>query len=147
MSEVLLANGRAIEKIWELQQAQKLHTDWLDDYDNRERTGVDLRVQADVVAKQYILAHHKMKRQVTASLSSYDLHAMTVGIILIFESLVGVLYGLIQQSKKKNHGNEKISILPLGLVTPTSSIVFFSGLVLALTAVHIGICSSVKIGK
>lgn len=144
LSKVLLANGHSTTNIWELQQAYKLHADWLEKFHNHGKIGADLTVQADLVARQYIIANKKMKKLVTASLSNYDLHAMVVGVLLIWESLLGGLYGFLQLLGKRS---EECSVSKVEIAIPTSSVGLVSGATFVLIAIHIGICSSVVIGK
>ena len=97
LSQVLTANGHSVDEMWEPQHAHKLHSDWLKSAAVNHNTK-NLETMAGKVAKQYILALQKMSSHVTASLSSYDLHAMVCGIAVLVQTRYWVVSGLLQLS-------------------------------------------------
>ena len=94
---------------------------------------------AGKVAKQYILALQKMSSHVTASLSSYDLHAMVCGIAVLVQTLYWVVSGLLQLSSKNKRED--------WLNVSVTSIFVLSGTVLLVAVLHLSACSSTVIGK
>ena len=134
-SQVLTANGHSVDDMWKPQHAHKLYSDWLKSAAINHSTK-NLEAMAGKVAKQYILALQKMSSHVTASLSSYDLHAMVCGIAVLVQTLYWVVSGLLQltfQSKRQDWLNESVFIV--------------SGTVLLVTVLHLSACSSTVIGK
>ena len=138
LSQVLTANGHSVDDMWEPQHARKLHSDWLKSVATNHNTK-NLETMAGKVAKQYILALQKMSSRVTASLSSYDLHAVVCGLAVLVQTLYWVVYGLLQlsfQNKRKDWLN----------VSVTRAFVV-SGTVLLVAVLHLSACSSTVIGK
>ena len=138
LSQVLTANGHSVDEMWEIQHAYKLHSDWL------RSTGVNhstknLEIMAGKVAKQYILALQKMSSHVTASLSSYDLHAMVCGIAVLVQTLYWVVSGLLQLSFLSRRED--------WLNVSVTSIFVVSGAVLLVAVLNLSACSSTAIGK
>ena len=138
LSQVLTANGHSVDDMWEPLHAHKLHSDWLKSAAINHNTK-NLETMAGKVAKQYILALQKMGSHVTASLSSYDLHAMVCGIAVLVQTLYWVISGLLQlsfQSKREDWLNVSVT-----------SIFVVSGTVLLVATFHLSACSSTVIGK
>jgi len=138
LSQVLTANGHSVDDMWEPQHAHKLHSDWLKSA-AVSHNAKNLETMAGKVAKQYILALQKMSSHVTASLSSYDLHAMVCGIAVLVQTLYWVVSGLLRlsfQSKREDQLN--ISVTNIFVV---------SGTVLLVAVLHLSACSSTVIGK
>ena len=137
LSKTLTANGHSMDSMWEPQHAQKLHSDWLKSSVNQNVK--NLETMAGKVAKQYILALEKMSSHMTASLSSYDLHAMIYGIAILVQTLYWVASGLFRLSyqKKKDHF----------LDVSMTSVFVVSGAVLLVAVLHLSACSSTVIGK
>ena len=94
---------------------------------------------AGKVAKQYILALQKMSSHVTASLSSYDLHAMVCGIAVLVQTLYWVVSGLLQLSFLSRRED--------WLNVSVTSIFVVSGAVLLVAVLNLSACSSTAIGK
>ena len=93
---------------------------------------------AGKVAKQYILALEKMSSRMTASLSSYDLHAMICGIAVLVQTLFWIAFGLWRlsfQNKTKEWLNVSVT-----------SVFVMSGGVLLVAVLHLSACSSTAIG-
>lgn len=138
LSQVLTANGHSVDDMWEPQHAYKVHSDWLKSAAVSHNTR-NLETMAGKVAKQYILALQKMSSHVTASLSSYDLHAMVCGIAVLVQTLYWVVSGLLQLSfQKKREDWLNVSV---------TSIFVVSGTVLLVAILHLSACSSTVIGK
>lgn len=138
LSQVLTANGHSVDDMWEPQHAHKLHSDWLKSAAVSHNTK-NLETMAGKVAKQYILALQKMSSHVSASLSSYDLHAMVCGIAVLVQTLYWVISGLLQlyfQNKREDWLNVSVT-----------SIFVVSGTVLLVAVLHLSTCSSTVIGK
>lgn len=138
LSKVLAANGHSIDKMWEPQHAHKMHSDWLNSAAANQNTK-NLETMAGKVAKQYILALQKMSSLVTASLSSYDLHAMICGIAVLVQTLYWIIYGLHQlsfQSSIKDWTN-----------TSVTKVFVVCGAVLLIAVLQMSACSSTVIGK
>ena len=138
LSQVLAANGHSVDNMWEPQHALKLHSDWLKSEAVNHSTK-NLETMAGKVAKQYILALQKMSSHVTASLSSYDLHAMICGIAVLVQTLYWVICGLFQlsfQSKREEWINVSVT-----------SVFVVSGAVLLVAVLQLSACSSTVIGK
>ena len=138
LSQVLTANGHSVDEMWEPQHAHKLHSDWLKSAAVNHNTK-NLETMAGKVAKQYILALQKMSSHVTASLSSYDLHAMVCGIAVLVQTLYWVVSGLLQLSSKNKRED--------WLNVSVTSIFVLSGTVLLVAVLHLSACSSTVIGK
>ena len=138
LSLVLTANGHSVDDMWEPQHAHKLHSDWLKSAAVNHNTK-NLETMAGKVAKQYILALQKMSSHVTASLSSYDLHAMVCGVAVLVQTLYWVISGLHQLTfKNKREDSQNVSV---------TSIFVVSGTVLLVATLHLSACSSIVIGK
>ena len=124
--------------MWEPQHAHKLHSDWLKSAAVNHSTK-NLEIMAGKVTKQYIQALQKMSSHVTASLSSYDLHAMVCGIAVLVQTLYWVISGLHQLTfKNKREDSQNVSV---------TSIFVVSGTVLLVATLHLSACSSIVIGK
>jgi len=138
LSKTLTANSHSVDNLWEPQHAHKLHSDWLKSAEINHNTK-NLETMAGKVAKQYILALEKMSSHMTASLSSYDLHAMICGIILLVQTMYWVACGLLRlpfQSKTEDWLNLSVT-----------SGFFVSGAVLLAVVLHLSACSSTVFGK
>ncbi|KAL9950488.1 hypothetical protein ACROYT_G042986 [Oculina patagonica] len=137
LSQVLAANGHSVDNMWEPQHAHKLHSDWLKSAAVNHNIK-NLETMAGKVAKQYILALQKMSSHVTASLSSYDLHAMICGIAVLVQTLYWVSYGLLQLSfESKREDCFDVSV---------TSVFVVSGAVLLVAVLQLSACSSTVIG-
>lgn len=123
--------------MWERQHAYKLHSDWLKSAANQNIK--NLETMAGKVAKQYILALEKMSSHMTASLSSYDLHAMIYGIAILVQTLYWVVGGLFRLSNQKKEEDF--------LDVSVTSVFVVSGAVLLVAVLHLSACSSIVIGK
>lgn len=137
LSKTLTANGHLIDSMWERQHAYKLHSDWLKSAANQNIK--NLETMAGKVAKQYILALEKMSSHMTASLSSYDLHAMIYGIAILVQTLCWVVGGLFRLSNQKKEEDF--------LDVSVTSVFVVSGAVLLVAVLHLSACSSIVIGK
>ena len=138
LSQVLTANGHSVNNMWEPVHAYKLHSDWLKSAAVSHNTK-NLETMAGKVAKQYILALQKMSSHVTASLSSYDLHAMVCGIAVLVQTLYWIVSGLLQlSSQNKREDWLNVSVTRVFVV---------SGAVLLVAVLHLCTCSSTVIGK
>ena len=121
----------------EPQHAHKLHSDWLKSA--ADQNIKNLETVAGKVAKQYILALEKMSSHMTASLSSYDLHAMIYGIGILVQTLYWVASGLFRLSNQKKEEDF--------LDVSMTSVFVVSGAVLVVAILHLSACSSTVIGK
>ena len=138
LSKTLTANGHSVDNLWEPQHAHKLHSDWLKSAEVNHNAK-NLEIMAGKVAKQYILALEKMSSHMTASLSSYDLHAMICGIVILVKTMYWVACGLVRlsfQSKTEDWLNLSMT-----------SVFIMSGAVLLVAFLHLLACSSTVIGK
>ena len=138
LSQAVIANGHAVDSMWELQHALKLHSDWLRTSE-LDQNAKNVEIMADKVAKQYILALEKMSSHMTASLSRYDLHAMVYGIAILVQTFCWVAFGLCALSSQQKTKGE--------LGTSVTSVFLLSGVVLLIAVLHLSICSSMWIGK
>ncbi|XP_067027417.1 GPI ethanolamine phosphate transferase 2-like isoform X1 [Acropora muricata] len=137
LSQAVIANGHAVDSMWELQHALKLHSDWLRTSE-LDQNAKNVEIMADKVAKQYILALEKMSGHMTASLSRYDLHAMVYGIAILVQTFCWVVFGLCALSSQQKTKGE--------LGTSVTSVFLLSGIVLLVAVLHLSICSSMWIG-
>ena len=94
---------------------------------------------AGKVVKQYIVALEKMSSLMTASLSSYDLHAMIYGIAILVQTLYWIAGGLFRLSNKKKEEDF--------LDVSVTSVFVISGAVLVVAVLHLSACSSTVVGK
>lgn len=137
LSKTLTANGHSVDNMWEPQHAHKLHSDWLKSTEIDHSTK-NLETMAGKVAKQYILALEKMSSRMTASLSSYDLHAMICGIAVLVQTLFWIAFGLWRLSFQ-NQTKEWLNV-------SVTSVFVMSGGVLLVAVLHLSACSSTAIG-
>ena len=138
MSKVLEANGHSSDDVWELHQAYKLHSDWLKAAQEGQKTTKSLEVWAEQVAKQYTVALQKMSSRVVASLSSYDLHALTVGILVLMQTFVWVVCGLVWL---------KARVSTTGTVWSATGCFVTAGAVLVVVVIHLSVCSGTDTGN
>ena len=138
LSQAVIANGHAVDSMWELQHALKLHSDWLRTSE-LDQNAKNVEIMADKVAKQYILALEKMSSHMTASLSRYDLHAMVYGIAILVQAFCWVVFGLCASSSQQETQGE--------LGASVTSVFLLSGVVLLIAVLHLSTCSSLWIGK
>jgi len=137
LSQAVIANDHAVDSVWELQHALKLHSDWLRTSE-LDQNPKNVEIMADKVAKQYILALEKMSSHMTASLSRYDLHAMVYGIVILVQTFCWVAFGLCALSSQQKTKGE--------LGTSVTSVFLLSGVVLLIAVLHLSVCSSMWIG-
>ena len=138
LSQTVIANGHAVDSMWELQHALKLHSDWLR-ASELDQNSKNVEIMADKIAKQYILALEKMSSHMTASLSRYDLHAMVYGIAILVQAFGWVSFGLCAFSlQEKTEGQLGASL---------TGVFLLSGVVLLIAVLHLSTCSSTRIGK
>lgn len=138
LSKTFTANGHSVDNMWEPEHAHRLHADWLKAAEVNHNIK-NLETMAGKVAKQYMLALEKMSSHVTASLSSYDLHAMICGIAILVQTLYWVACGLVQLSFHSKMRD--------WLSVSVTSVFVVSGAVLLVAVVHLSACSSTVIGK
>ena len=139
VSQVLIANGHIVDDTWEVQQAYKLHSDWLKSAATNQTTLKHLEILAGKAAKQYILALTSMSGRVIASLSNYDLHAMISGIVVLMQTLYWIVYGLFHPllHQKATGSGQSQSV---------TSVFIVSGAVLLVAVLHMCVCSSQRLG-
>lgn len=134
LTKVLQANGHEASSLWELEEAYRLHKQWLDSWHMGDDRTV-LTIKSNQVAKQYLHILNKMSNQLTASLSCYDLHAMVSGIVilvLVFGWLVALAccHGI-------GRGLSTSNVIP-----SMSSMFWFGACFMIAVAVHLSVCSS-----
>jgi hypothetical protein len=130
-------NGHSPNLVWELEEAKRLHKQWLESLETKSNDERSLDIQAEQVAKQYAIALKIMSSQITASLSCYDLHAMASGIVILVQVLGWLVYGEVYQ---RNVMTKRISMVDF---VPTATACLIMGATfMVVLGVHVTVCSS-----
>lgn len=135
LTKVLQANGHKTGTLWELEEAHRLHQQWLETWKTAGEERTVLNIKSEQVTKQYLQVLKTMSNQITASLSCYDLHAMVSGILI----LVQVFGWLVTMECCHDITRNFMS----GDVFPSLSSTFcFGACLMVAVAVHLSVCSS-----
>ncbi|XP_070563098.1 GPI ethanolamine phosphate transferase 2-like [Ptychodera flava] len=141
LTQVLMENVNSYETepgYLQYQRALKLHSSWLASH-THSTSGINHELLGQKVIEQYISAIDEISSRIASSLAKYDEHAMVVGVLLFWEVLCALLFGV-------SHLNicriNEVS-LPIG---GHSTIFILIGCCLAILSVQVTICTVVSGG-
>ncbi|XP_028398311.1 GPI ethanolamine phosphate transferase 2-like [Dendronephthya gigantea] len=124
------------ESVVDLDLAERLHNEWLNEYESH--IGIDVDARAETISKLYYSGMQTMTEKLTKFMSSYDFYALHIGIWFLLQSLlgsVGLFVGIFSQDFSSFFRAHVCSLLATFFV-----------IACFITLVHVLLCSTPQLG-